>query len=248
MPGFPKALLVSAVAHAALAAALCVCLDKVRKAPSLDLSAVEISFADADSAETPPSLPSPPPPRETSDPPPEPPQKPPPEEPVPPSEPPPALPPEEPVPPPEPPQEPRPEEPVPLPEPPPAPPPEESAPPPEPPQNPPPEESAPPLPEPPPPSAPMQARIDAPPRPLRSIRPDYPKNARQRGEEGDVVLALSIDERGRVSRAEVAATSGFPELDAAAVRAAERARFSPAKSGRSPVASTARVTITFRLK
>lgn len=182
MPGFPKALLVSAAAHALLAAALCICLDNVRQSPALDLSAVEISFADADSAETPPSLPSPPPPEES----------------------------------------------VPPPEPPPPPPQEESV----------------PLPE----TAPKQAKIDAPPRPVKSIRPDYPKTARQRGEEGDVVLALSIDERGRVNRAEVAETSGFAELDDAAVRAAERARFVPAKSGRTSVSSTARITITFRLK
>ena len=197
MSSFPKSLLVSAAAHALLAAALCICLDNVRQSPALDLSAVEISFADADSAETPPSLPSPPPPEES----------------VPPPEPPPPQPQEESVP---------------LPEPPPPPPQEESV----------------PLPE----TAPKQAKIDAPPRPVKSIRPDYPKTARQRGEEGDVVLALSIDERGRVNRAEVAETSGFAELDAAAVRAAERARFVPAKSGRSPVASTARITITFRLK
>ena len=197
MPGFPKALLVSAAAHALLAAALCICLDNVRQSPALDLSAVEISFADADSAETPPSLPSPPPPEES----------------VPPPEPPPPQPQEESVP---------------LPEPPPPEPQEESV----------------PLPE----TAPKQAKIDAPPRPVKSIRPDYPKTARQRGEEGDVVLALSIDERGRVNRAEVAETSGFAELDAAAVRAAERARFVPAKSGRTSVSSTARITITFRLK
>lgn len=196
MSSFPKSLLVSAAAHALLAAALCICLDNVRQSPALDLSAVEISFADADSAETPPSLPSPPPPEES----------------VPPPEPPPPQPQEESVP---------------LPEPPP-----------------PPQEESVPLPE----TAPKQAKIDAPPRPVKSIRPDYPKTARQRGEEGDVVLALSIDERGRVNRAEVAETSGFAELDAAAVRAAERARFVPAKSGRSPVASTARITITFRLK
>ena len=197
MPGFPKALLVSAAAHALLAAALCICLDNVRQSPALDLSAVEISFADADSAETPPSLPSPPPPEES----------------------------------------------VPPPEPPPPQPQEESVPPPEPPPPPPQEESVP-LPE----TAPKQAKIDAPPRPVKSIRPDYPKTARQRGEEGDVVLALSIDERGRVNRAEVAETSGFAELDDAAVRAAERARFVPAKSGRTSVSSTARITITFRLK
>ncbi|MBQ6246741.1 MAG: energy transducer TonB, partial [Kiritimatiellae bacterium] len=38
-----------------------------------------------------------------------------------------------------------------------------------------------------------------------------------------------------------------PELDAAAVRAAAKARFVPAKVGSNAVSSTARITISFRL-
>ena len=94
---------------------------------------------------------------------------------------------------------------------------------------------------------PNQARIDAPPRPLKAIRPEYPKASRQRGEEGDVVVVLSINEQGHVESASVAESSGYQELDAAAIRAANKARFSPAKRGRTAVASEARVTITFRL-
>ena len=94
---------------------------------------------------------------------------------------------------------------------------------------------------------PNQARIDAPPRPLKAIRPEYPKASRQRGEEGDVVVVLSINEQGHVDSASVAESSGYQELDAAAIRAANKARFSPAKRGRTAVASEARVTITFRL-
>ena len=102
-------------------------------------------------------------------------------------------------------------------------------------------------PPPPPAPAPIQARIDAPPRPLKAIRPEYPKASRQRGEEGDVVLVLSINAQGQVVSASVAESSGYQELDAAAIRAANKARFSPAKRGRTAVASEARVTITFRL-
>jgi len=92
-----------------------------------------------------------------------------------------------------------------------------------------------------------QARVDAPPRPLREIRPEYPKESRLRREEGDVTLLLGIDARGHVSSAEIAVPSGFPELDAAAVRAALKARFSPARIGRTAVPSSARITIRFRL-
>ena len=41
--------------------------------------------------------------------------------------------------------------------------------------------------------APRQARLDAPPKPERNIRPDYPKGARQRGEQGDVVLEIRVN-------------------------------------------------------
>ena len=96
--------------------------------------------------------------------------------------------------------------------------------------------------------APRQARLDAPPRPERSIRPDYPKGARQRGEQGKVVLEIRVDEEGLVESVKVVGSSGFAELDAAAVRAAKAAKFNPARSGRDPVASTARLKLQFKLK
>lgn len=98
------------------------------------------------------------------------------------------------------------------------------------------------------PAAPSQARIDAPARPTRTIRPDYPKGARQRGEQGDVLLELMISARGVVEDVRVVRSSGYPELDAAAEKAVRRAPFAPAKSGDGPIASSARITITFRLK
>lgn len=97
-------------------------------------------------------------------------------------------------------------------------------------------------------SAPRQARIDAPPRPRRTIKPDYPKGARQRGEQGDVVVELRVNAEGFVDLAEVVTSSGFAELDEAALRAVRAAKFVPAKSGRESVASTARITLTFKLK
>ena len=97
-------------------------------------------------------------------------------------------------------------------------------------------------------SAPRQARIDAPPRPRRTIKPDYPKGARQRGEQGDVVVELRVNAEGFVDQAEVVTSSGFAELDEAALRAVRAAKFVPAKSGHSAVASSARLTLTFRLK
>jgi len=96
--------------------------------------------------------------------------------------------------------------------------------------------------------APKQAKIDAPPKPHKAIKPDYPKGARQRGEQGDVVLEIRVNAAGIVDRVDVVSSCGFPELDEAAVRAARTARFTPAKSGGSPVASTARLKLDFKLK
>ena len=95
---------------------------------------------------------------------------------------------------------------------------------------------------------PRQARVDAPPRPMRAIKPEYPKGARQRGEQGDVVIEMTVNSKGGVDKASVVTSSGYSELDEAALRAVRSAKFTPAKSGRESVASTARLTLTFRLK
>lgn len=98
------------------------------------------------------------------------------------------------------------------------------------------------------PSSLAQARVDAPPRPKRAIKPEYPQGARRRGEHGNVVLEIEIGVDGVCVAARVAVSCGFPELDAAAVKAALAARFVPAKAGDIPVASAARLTLSFRLK
>lgn len=96
--------------------------------------------------------------------------------------------------------------------------------------------------------APRQARLDAPPKPRRNIKPDYPKGSRQRGEQGEVVLEIRVNAEGAVDDVKVATSSGFVELDEAAVRAAKAAKFSPARSGRESVASVARLKLSFKLK
>lgn len=229
---FSTAIVVSVGLHAALAAGLAA---YIRYAPSpttlatLDLSSVELSFAEEDdaTASVAPSMPAPPPA----------------EPPVPPAEKPPeAATPDEP-PPPDPDAssipEPEPErERMETPEVPPEERPKEAER---------PREAAPPAP-PAPAVAPRQAKVDAPPKPRRAIRPEYPKGSRQRGEQGDVVLEIRVTESGTVDRVDVVSSCGFPELDEAAVRAAKAARFTPAKSGSRSVASTARLTLTFRLR
>ena len=96
--------------------------------------------------------------------------------------------------------------------------------------------------------APRQAKVDAPPRPRRAIRPDYPAEARRRGIEGETVLELKVAASGKVEGVEVVESSGHPVLDAAAVRAVKAAEFVPAKAGGEAVESPARIRLVFRLK
>ena len=98
--------------------------------------------------------------------------------------------------------------------------------------------------------APSQARVavDKPPSPRRRIKPEYPKGARQRGEEGDVTLELDVLANGMVDGVRIVASCGFAELEQAAIQAVKHARFTPARRGSANVPSTARLTLTFRLK
>ena len=59
---------------------------------------------------------------------------------------------------------------------------------------------------------------------------------------------MDIAANGDVSAVRVVSSSGYPELDSAAEKAALRAKFVPARSGRRNVPSTARITLEFRLK
>ena len=96
--------------------------------------------------------------------------------------------------------------------------------------------------------APRQARIDVPPKHKASIRPKYPLESRKNKEEGTVCLLLKIDENGAVVSVDIEKSSGYSLLDAAAKEAVLNARFNPAKSGSKRVASTAQISLNFTLK
>jgi protein TonB len=81
----------------------------------------------------------------------------------------------------------------------------------------------------------------------RDIKPRYPLGARQRGEEGTVVLETSVAPDGRASAVAVVSSSRFAELDRAAVKAVEQAAFNPATEDGRIVEAQARITIIFRL-
>jgi protein TonB len=78
-------------------------------------------------------------------------------------------------------------------------------------------------------------------------RPAYPVESRRLGEQGTVVLLLTLGEDGSVTQVVLEQSSGYPRLDAAAVAAAWGWRFRPAIAGGTPVVSTARQRVGFRL-
>ena len=56
----------------------------------------------------------------------------------------------------------------------------------------------------------------------------YPRDARQRGEEGSVLITFSVNASGGISNVGVARSSGFPALDQAAIETARQASPLPA--------------------
>jgi periplasmic protein TonB len=77
--------------------------------------------------------------------------------------------------------------------------------------------------------------------------PAYPESARRRGQQGRVVLQVSVSPDGLPVTVSVAQSSGYSSLDAAALTAVQRWRFVPATRAGAPVAATAEVPVTFRL-
>lgn len=82
----------------------------------------------------------------------------------------------------------------------------------------------------------------------RRAEPVYPDQARRWHQEGVVVLALFINEKGTLDKVEIIKSSGFSLLDAAAVKAMRQSQFSPAMDGAVPIRSRAEATVTFRLE
>ena len=93
-----------------------------------------------------------------------------------------------------------------------------------------------------------RAKVVAAPIALNRIVPVYPRSARRRGHEGCVTVEISVAEDGNVVGAEVVASSGHDELDAAALAAVRTARFAPATEDGVSVRGELRLTFDFRLK
>ena len=92
-------------------------------------------------------------------------------------------------------------------------------------------------------------RPAVPPRLLAGANPSYPEDLRRQGIEGAVRVRVVVGKDGSVETASVAASSGYPSMDEAAVAAAYRYRFSPALNVYDePVRCAVSQTVQFRLQ
>jgi|TARA_B110000908_G_scaffold147094_1_gene178513 protein TonB len=84
--------------------------------------------------------------------------------------------------------------------------------------------------------------------PIRKSMPSYPRTLRRKGIEGVVKLTLIIDPNGKVASATIRQSSGHSSFDKAAIRAAKKWRYSPAKNGLNHQVSCSKLeTIIFQL-
>jgi len=82
---------------------------------------------------------------------------------------------------------------------------------------------------------------------LKKIAPRYPDKARQKEQEGLVILLATISDTGKIGSLTVARSSGVTSLDQAALKAVRQWKFSPAEKDNQPVSSRVRIPISFRL-
>lgn len=79
-------------------------------------------------------------------------------------------------------------------------------------------------------------------------QPEYPPRARRLGHEGTTTLHVTVDAQGHVTGADIVASSGYQELDAAAQEVLLAGHCDPHLEGGIPVAVQARQAITFNLE
>jgi periplasmic protein TonB len=104
-------------------------------------------------------------------------------------------------------------------------------------------------PPPPPPADVIIAPRTNPRRPNAGAEEIYPAMSKRLGEEGTVVLLLTVSDEGRVTEAKIDQTSGFERLDEAASKEAVRSwRFLPGTRNGKAETMQMRIKVTFSLK
>ena len=82
----------------------------------------------------------------------------------------------------------------------------------------------------------------------KNLWPRYPRRARQRGIEGEILLRIKVNAKGRSSGIEVLKSSGHDILDEAAVDALKDWHFQPGRRGTKTVEASMDMPVVFRLQ
>ncbi len=90
--------------------------------------------------------------------------------------------------------------------------------------------------------------LDSPPRPTSKPPPRYPRELLQKKQGGRVIVLVTVDEGGLVTKATVKESSGFSAMDQAALNAAKRWKFKPGIKGGRKAIMTAKIPFNFRVK
>ena len=90
-------------------------------------------------------------------------------------------------------------------------------------------------------------KVEVKPKPINIPKPRYPELARKAGIEGTTVIKALVDIDGSIIEAEVLKSSGNQMLDQAALAAARKAKFTPAKQRDKYVRVWVSIPIKFRL-
>lgn len=77
--------------------------------------------------------------------------------------------------------------------------------------------------------------------------PKYPRKAKRKKQQGEVLLHALVDSRGVTLEIKVVHSSGFELLDKAALKAAKRWLFEPAKEGGVAIESWVSIPVMFKL-
>jgi protein TonB len=78
-------------------------------------------------------------------------------------------------------------------------------------------------------------------------QPDYPPLARDAGIEGTVAIKVLVDEHGKVVEAQVLSSDVTPAMERAALAAARKCKFRPAKQRTIPVKAQVMIPFQFQL-
>ncbi|GAB6068503.1 hypothetical protein JCM13664_18230 [Methylothermus subterraneus] len=89
--------------------------------------------------------------------------------------------------------------------------------------------------------------IDTPPQPVATFSFTYPPQAKKANLQGYVLLAVQVDEQGRVIEAQVLESSPPGVFEQSALEGIRRWRFSPARAKGKPVAAWVQQKIVFQL-